>query len=110
VGPHVLGRVEVRGELPPGSWRTPLCGLVGRSVLAVDRRLHATGTMASSIIIEVDGPFNNYLLRFFSSPEMMAGEHFVLQGGEERLGCGIVETRSGPGPLTVQCRVGRRGW
>src|SRR5207248_10639851 len=66
-------------ELPPEPWRTPLCGSVGRSGLVVDRGLHATGTVATSSIIEVDDPFHNSLLRFFPGFEMMPGEYLVFQ-------------------------------
>lgn len=58
-------------ELPPESWRTPLCGLVGRAGLEVDRGLHATGTVATSPIIEVDDPFHNGTLRFVPGSEMV---------------------------------------
>src|SRR5262245_57426862 len=79
-GAHQTERL--RG-LPPGSWRTPLCGPLGRGGLVVDRGLHATGAVASSTIIEVDDPCDNSLLRFLTGPEMMTGEHLVFQGGEE---------------------------
>lgn len=58
-------------ELPPRSWRTPLCGSTGRVGLVVDRGLHATGTVAASSIVEVDDPFHNGLSCFFSGFEMM---------------------------------------
>src|SRR5207248_8280795 len=74
-----LQRVQDRHELPPEPWRTPLCGSVGRSGLVVDRGLHATGTVATSSIIEVDDPFHNSLLRFFPGFEMMPGEYLVFQ-------------------------------
>jgi hypothetical protein len=43
----------------------------------VDRGLHATGTVASPFIIEINDPIDNYFLRLCSCFEMMSKQLIV---------------------------------
>ena len=52
--------------------------------------------MSASVIVEVVAPVDNHGPRLDLSRKVIAGQHFVFQGGEERLGGSIVEARSDP--------------
>jgi hypothetical protein len=47
------------------------------------------------VIVEGVAPVDNHSLRMDSITEMIAGQHFPFQRGEERLCGGIVETLTG---------------
>ena len=72
----------------------PLDGAVNdiaiRPGLEVDRAARSTS------IIEVDEPCDNHFSGFFSSGEVVAREHLVLQCREERLHGRVIEARSDP--------------
>src|SRR3954462_12167013 len=81
--------------VPPESWRASLCGFPvgGRGVLVVDRAHHARGAVPAVVVVEAVAPVQYDGLGVAGVGELVAGEDLPLQGGEERLGCGVVEAR-----------------
>lgn len=80
--------------VPPKSWRFPLCGFPvgGRSVLLVDGADHPDRAVPPDVVVEAVAPVKHASTCLHNSVEHIAGQHFPLQRGEERLSGSVVET------------------
>ena len=70
--------------------------LVGGQVLVVDRAQHASAAVPSAVVVEVVAPGQHDSPGVVGVGQLVTGQDFPFQAGEERLGGGIVETRSDP--------------
>ncbi len=80
--------------VPPESWRVRLCGFPGGdrcAGLIVDGTEHSDGGVSAVVIVEPGAPVQHDGPGLVDGSEVVPGEDFPLQGGEERLrGC-VVE-------------------
>src|SRR5215204_6721236 len=65
-------------------------------VLVVDRGLSAGGAVAAMVVVEAVAPLQYDRLGVVSGFEVVSGQDFPFQAGEERLGGGVVEARPDP--------------
>src|SRR5829696_1491387 len=65
-------------------------------VLVVDRGLSAGGAVAALVVVEAVAPLQYDRLGLVSGFEVVSGQDFPFQAGEERLGGGVVEARPDP--------------
>src|SRR5829696_8943747 len=65
-------------------------------VLVVDRGLSAGGAVAALVVVEAVAPLQYDRLGLVCGFEVVSGQDFPFQAGEERLGGGVVEARPDP--------------
>ena len=86
-----LGFPPNRGGLLLGRGR-----LVGGQVLVVDGAQHMGAAVPPAMVVEVVAPGQHDSPGMIRVEQLVAGQDLPLQGGEERLRSGIVETRTDP--------------
>ena len=64
-------------------------------LLVIDRWHHASGAVPALVVVEPVGPVDDDGPGLGPGVELVPGQDFPLQGGEERLGGGVVEALSG---------------
>ena len=70
--------------------------LVGGQVLVGDRAQHLRAAVPSAVVVELIASGQHDAAGVVGVGQLVARQNFPFQAGEERLGGGIVETRSDP--------------